>query len=366
MAWLTPTRGLLLSVLAGLILGSSLQIRFGDSAFQPGRGRPESAIARDRASAAFAEWRMARVSDSVHRAIFANRPVDALVVGAGVPRGMVEAVRATIDESPAIPAASGTPRILVVLVIDTLSRVGDWEHGGRWLPRIAHVLPSSDGDPCITVVFGHPLDHSRSLATALSGRIPGPCGIYSAYGSPGPHISTWIQAMRGMPLQVHAATPHPPVGYTPTTSILDYTWALAEAEPEARCLIGRSIDCTDWMTRPHAGGIRALVMGDRVVLPGHDDWRFGLAGHFVSDLILLRGADRFRAFWTSDLPVTAAFEAAYGEPLGEWVLQWVRAMGIPAPRETRPPVDVVPLAALMSLLALGAALLYVSRRTVSA
>jgi hypothetical protein len=41
-------------------------------------------------------------------------------------------------------------------------------------------------------------------------------------------------------------------------------------------------------------------------------------------------------------------------------------MGIPAPRETRPPVDVVPLAALMSLLALGAALLYVSRRTVSA
>jgi len=42
----------------------------------------------------------------------------------------------------------------------------------------------------------------------------------------------------------------------------------------------------------------------------------------LADLLRLKGRDRFREFWTSDLDVEPAFAEAMGEPLGDWTAKW--------------------------------------------
>jgi len=50
---------------------------------------------------------------------------------------------------------------------------------------------------------------------------------------------------------------------------------------------------------------------------------FGSADDYLlSDVAAEFGAERFAAFWTSDEDVPEAFEAAFGIPLGEWVVSW--------------------------------------------
>ncbi len=56
-------------------------------------------------------------------------------------------------------------------------------------------------------------------------------------------------------------------------------------------------------------------------------------GSLLADLLRLKGKDRFRAFWTSDLDVESAFAEAMGEPLGDWTAKWA-TRHLEAPRES--------------------------------
>jgi len=52
----------------------------------------------------------------------------------------------------------------------------------------------------------------------------------------------------------------------------------------------------------------------------------GLSSHdgaFISALIQERRLEPFRRFWSSPLPVEAAFSQAYGESLDAWTRGWV-------------------------------------------
>ncbi len=45
--------------------------------------------------------------------------------------------------------------------------------------------------------------------------------------------------------------------------------------------------------------------------------------HFLSDVVREVGPDRFREFWTSDLPVDRAFASVVGRDIGEWTSDWL-------------------------------------------
>jgi len=61
------------------------------------------------------------------------------------------------------------------------------------------------------------------------------------------------------------------------------------------------------------------------------------------------GPDRFGEFWRSTLEPAEAFEEAFGEPLGGWVMGWLRSHMDPSPRGPGVPFQ----ATVYSLLALG-------------
>ncbi len=45
--------------------------------------------------------------------------------------------------------------------------------------------------------------------------------------------------------------------------------------------------------------------------------------HFLSDVVREVGLDRFREFWTSDLPVDQAFASVVGRDIGAWTSDWL-------------------------------------------
>ena len=61
------------------------------------------------------------------------------------------------------------------------------------------------------------------------------------------------------------------------------------------------------------------------------------------------GTDRFGAFWRSPQEPAEAFHEAFGEPMGAWVMRWLRSYMDPTPRGPGVPAQ----ATLFSLLALG-------------
>jgi len=62
--------------------------------------------------------------------------------------------------------------------------------------------------------------------------------------------------------------------------------------------------------------------------PERNSWLspFGnLDDYLLADLEAEFGPDRFQRFWSSELELPEAFEAAFGVGLGEWVITWVDA-----------------------------------------
>jgi hypothetical protein len=158
------------------------------------------------------------------------------------------------------------------------------------------------------------------------------CRLAARYGLPGARISTWLER-GGM---AFGAT-------GPGTGIRD-----AEASPDKvvrlnlfgssgrflareRCLAGVVDGCAMLFLTPYgAGG----SLDDRGVgiLNSPVSWSdvgsyyspFGRDDDYLLwDLEREFGPDRFGRFWTSEAGVGEAFQAAFGEPVGEWMARWV-------------------------------------------
>jgi hypothetical protein len=257
----------------------------------------------------------------------------------------------------------GVPKVSLGIVIESGKTTVTADQPSR-KPVTAYLLPdSSDRTSCIVLM---PLATTgtvgRNLIQGLTAppstlrpmlqNALGPCAFYAAFGAPGRAVARWLGA-RNFDLALNprwdgaAAEP--------------YAWVTADLDPRmdpmlwrsvygyppdgVGCLGGRPAACrravlsgADGATIPHL--VTTEYWWREQVLPG--------GYHYLSDMVRDIGRDRFREFWSSELPVDTALAAALRRPIGQWTQRWQATL-----------VPVLPLGPAAglgdSLLALGCA-----------
>ena len=211
-------------------------------------------------------------------------------------------------------------------------------------------------------------DRAGSGAAGLSGPaegpLLGPCGFYARHGLAGPRIQSWLES--GAIALADARVDESREVIASSTARrsafgLRLFGPVRPVEIE-RCLAGHADACTEAFLDPqgvwHSRGL-ALTAEDSAPLhverassPLHD-----MRG-LLSDLEAEFGPDAFGRFWTSDLDVREAFEAAFEVDLTDWLMSWVdRSLGI------EPSGPALPRsAALGSMLAIGLLAALATRR----
>jgi len=204
------------------------------------------------------------------------------------------------------------------------------------------------------------------------GRLLGPCRFYASHGLAGPRIQAWLEAgaieLAARPADGAAALAGMPDGQRGAFGL-----RLGLVRPVAveRCLAGYVEACTRMFLAPGTverlgtrEAIRAAnrpgmldLQGAMLNMPGAWSPLRDMRG-LLSDVEAEFGPDAFGRFWTSDLDVREAFEAAFQVDLTEWLMSWVdRSLGI------EPSGPAVPRsAALGGLLAIGLLAAIATRR----
>lgn len=398
--WLTPLHAVLVAALLGLGLGVALTDRhpreFG--ARFPTRPETRARHAIERHASAVADaWHDAAMIDSLRRAIPPGpEGTWSVVVGRGVPAWAAEATRqAAADGWAGVTRGPGAPATTIAIIVDTDSTSAGLPRGGwRWRRvTVLNAVPDEGGGPCLMVIRLGPTSltpGSRPTNFALDLRhdVPGVCGFVTAFGIPGPHVGDWLfdtQARFARDASWQAGSSPAYASDNTNFSIRTLWWDLETTWGRAlvSCMARNARGCEGflltgslerWLPMASQAPLAArrqtsgLTVGTIV---GINDRGFYYTRHpwyaqFASDLVAGLGADAFRTFWTSALPMDEAFTAAYGQSLGTWAVRWERDLGVPVPREMRSPWAVVPVSLLVMLVALGGGLAYASRRTVAA
>jgi hypothetical protein len=231
--------------------------------------------------------------------------------------------------------------------------------------RALYLLPdSSDRTSCMVLLpavswrrtlladtLPNPIDRFRAwLRNGL-----GPCAFYAAYGNPGREVARWLSARNfdlALSPQWESVDQDEQQSWSSSLDQTHNRWFWLNAyrlRPSAiGCLAGRSSSC-------RAAVLDQAVDSDSVRhLVAIDRWREqALVGgdRYLADVRQAVGADRFRAFWNSELPVDTALAAVLGTPVGQWTRRWEAHM---APAIRLGPAAPVTAELFGLLLALGA------------
>lgn len=155
----------------------------------------------------------------------------------------------------------------------------------------------------------------------------GPCGFYAAFGTPGKPVHRWLIARRwDVGLTLDAARDHEPT-ILATARHTRWYWQTVYGFPPSSvaCMAGRAQGCRAALLRGASDD--GMIPVPNVVRADRRWWRqeqFVAAQRFLADVQEEIGRERFRAFWTSPLPVDTALSAALKQPVGEWVAGWQR------------------------------------------
>ncbi len=227
------------------------------------------------------------------------------------------------------------------LAIDADHVTDDQPRAGVW-----YLLPhATDGSTClISVTAGRGrsvlLDEGVPPAEALellgwaNSISRGPCIFYAAFGTPGPDIERWLDSWNfafarltdwdtGQQPSDERATP---VAADPLLGLALASFGTWDA---MACAGGRPERCRAIMLADAGSQLSSSRYGREPHMPGYvavnrRAYVFGTAtAHFLSDVVSEVGLDRFREFWTSDLPVDRAFASVVGRDIGEWTSDWL-------------------------------------------
>lgn len=164
----------------------------------------------------------------------------------------------------------------------------------------------------------------------------GACRLYAMYGLAGPHLQAWLEAgamgfaADGPEVSWAGTAPEPEVR-TPLFGLRQYPFPVSDVEVEA-CLAGSAVGCLASATDPEilAWPDQRYVVENSPLsyVERHGRLRAPFAQRdddLLADLERELGSDAFARFWRSDEPVPAAFSAAFGTEMGDWLVGWVEA-----------------------------------------
>ena len=172
---------------------------------------------------------------------------------------------------------------------------------------------------------------------AGASNILGPCAYYLLYGTPGPAIETWLSSGAAQ-FGVRHAKSRDPFADPETSSLARIFLRVGNRAPFGirrsvrypgahDCLAGDEQACRNSVL--DAKRPVSLRLGDDLPAFLHRDPSGGAFYSFEEslfyDLEQEFGRERFTRFWTSDQDVETAFQAAFGVPIGEWVMGWAQA-----------------------------------------
>jgi hypothetical protein len=203
------------------------------------------------------------------------------------------------------------------------------------------------------------------------------CGYYARYGVPGPEVEAWLReggAVHGsgadlLRRSLYTRAMGPLRRAFGRFNVLNRLPAVGMA-----CLAGEEAECRHAFLGPREART-TYSFNNRSLSEVWDVspvdfltprwWGRGYFGGFdqfvFQSLEAEFGPRAFQDFWNSDLPVEDAFQAAFGVPVGVWVMGW--AQDIWGVDERGPGVPVrASLASLFTLGILAALGIYVGRR----
>lgn len=247
---------------------------------------------------------------------------------------------------------SGLVGIDVVFLFDTVTKLRGATVRRSWSPRSDYVLPRSASERCRVIIHvPAPTEfRRRALAewrsAAAAERIGGPCLYYRAFGMPGTQVDTWLRT-RGWSFaeggswnqastQVNLAREQRWLFNTPAQVILGANTSLpflyGMSLDGVRCVAARFDACDRGLVERSRFGPRLVngnMLNHQYLSWDSEGWNNRGLGRrewmLLAGMVRTLGRDRFGRFWTSNLPVPAAFESASGEPVGAWTSRWAVA-----------------------------------------
>lgn len=256
---------------------------------------------------------------------------------------------------------NGLIGIDIVFLYDTVRTVRG-ASVSRWYGTHAdYVLPRGAGDRCVVIVHvPQPLDQRHRPAAIWRGeagaeRVAGPCAFYRAFGVPGPQVDAWLRT-RGWSFAgagswsqgartIDLAANENWLYYAPFAAAPSQKTSLPHfgtlGVDGVQC-VAAQLDACDHAVLERRGPGRPLLIDGNVLLhsyPPFDREAWGPRNRafggrelsLLADMVRTLGRERFARFWTSELPVPAAFEQATGEPLSRWTTRWAVAQYGPVP-----------------------------------
>jgi hypothetical protein len=220
----------------------------------------------------------------------------------------------------------------------------------------------ADGRPYCVTVLAEPSEVRRAHALRRAGaqdqasaglwptlnqdaspsEVLGACWVVARYGVPGPHVAAWFSQGGAYLATSHrpfrAASVEDLAGRAPDAlsayMMRLYTGRLLSVRVQ-RCLAGDETACAALLSDPTppaylVGPIRRVPLEAAAVVVEHMELTASaLPGvvdpAFLATLETRFGPERFRAFWTSDRPLSDAFADAFGLTPGAYVGQEARA-----------------------------------------
>lgn len=247
------------------------------------------------------------------------------------------------------------------------------DRGQPSMPRsmTVYLLPdSSDRSTCLVFLQGfqwaqrlqalpRPMRRDPRFEAFMQNAL-GPCAYYAAFGAPGREIRQWLDARR-FDLALYPRWEQAPDSnandYLVTERHQPWFWfEVYQYPPDAiGCLAGREADCRAAVL----AGAGTTEPPSRIVTTERWWWHQPLLGgeHYLADAVRSLGPERFRRFWSSELPVDTALAEAFRMPVGKWTRAW-QASVVP-PVRLGPAVPAA--SALLGLLLAAAAVTIVAR-----
>jgi hypothetical protein len=207
--------------------------------------------------------------------------------------------------------------------------------------------------------------------TSRAGKLQmGPCYFWARHGAPGAHIDKWLRAGGYRFGTRESIADYPPI--TVARHAFNYDGEAYGNVHGVHCIDADQESCRHAvLDMPSNRYPMTAVTSRQVSAYNFDSYyfeQFAFAGAervILAELERYYGPERFRAFWQSPADVETAFQAAFGKPLGQWVMEWAQAHFEDIPTGPRLDLNTVLLSLLTIALFVAMSVSVVRRRFVA-